>query len=248
MSGRNWLLAFALAFPTVVTYAHFVVATSGEPATNPKLLALYTVGKLTGLLLPVVYYFVTPRAEFAKRARGTDSSQTRLAASQGIVLGLVFGLAVGVAILVLYRCWLADSPTFASASKQVRAKVTEFGIDTPERFAAFAVFLSLAHSLFEEYYWRWFAFGGLRSAWPFWAAALLASLAFMGHHVVVLSVYFPGAFWRAVLPFSLGVAAGGVVWCWLYERSGSLVGPWLSHVLIDSAIVVVGYDLVFGRS
>lgn len=249
MNGRTWLLAFALAFPTVITYAHFVAVAPDEPTANPRLMALYTAGKLVQFALPVGFWWLTKRPGVAPpRTTSVADRETPRRRVGAVWLGVAFGLIVGTAILGLYGWWLAGSPAFVSAAQHVRAKVVEFGCDTPGRFVAFAAFLSLAHSLFEEYYWRWFAFGGLRATWPFWAAALLGSLAFAGHHVVVLSVYFPGAFWGAVLPFSLGVAAGGFVWCWMYERSGSLVGPWLSHVLIDAAIMAVGYHLVFGRS
>lgn len=44
--------------------------------------------------------------------------------------------------------------------------------------------------------------------------------------------------------FSVSVAVGGVFWAWLYDRSGSLLGPWLSHLLVDAAIFTVGYGLV----
>ena len=43
--------------------------------------------------------------------------------------------------------------------------------------------------------------------------------------------------------FSVAVAVGGVVWAWIYQRSGSLYGPWMSHLLIDAAIFLIGYDL-----
>jgi membrane protease YdiL (CAAX protease family) len=43
---------------------------------------------------------------------------------------------------------------------------------------------------------------------------------------------------------SLGVAVGGAVWARLYDRSGSLLGPWLSHLLVDAAIFFVGYELL----
>ena len=48
--------------------------------------------------------------------------------------------------------------------------------------------------------------------------------------------------------FSASVAIGGAVWAWLYDRSGSLLGPWLSHILIDAAIFIIGYDLIFASS
>jgi membrane protease YdiL (CAAX protease family) len=43
--------------------------------------------------------------------------------------------------------------------------------------------------------------------------------------------------------FSLAVAVGGAVWAWLYDFSRSLIGPWLSHMLVDIGIFVIGYDL-----
>ena len=47
-------------------------------------------------------------------------------------------------------------------------------------------------------------------------------------------------------PLSLGVAVGGAVWSWAYRRSGSLLGPWLSHILVDTGIMLIGYDLLRG--
>jgi membrane protease YdiL (CAAX protease family) len=70
----------------------------------------------------------------------------------------------------------------------------------------------------------------------------------MAHHVVVLAVYFPGRFFTAALPLSLGIAIGGMFWCWLYERTGSIIATWVSHFLIDGAIMIVGYDLAFVAS
>jgi uncharacterized protein len=43
---------------------------------------------------------------------------------------------------------------------------------------------------------------------------------------------------------SAGVAVGGAFWAWLYERTGSIFGPWLSHLLIDAGIFWIGYDLI----
>ena len=105
------------------------------------------------------------------------------------------------------------------------------------------MFYSLFHSLLEEYYWRWFVFRQLRRLVPLWPAIVVSALGFMGHHVIVLSEFFKEAPWLAWL-FSSAVAVGGVFWAWLYERTGSLFGPWLSHLLIDAGIFWVGYDLV----
>ena len=40
------------------------------------------------------------------------------------------------------------------------------------------------------------------------------------------------------------VAIGGAFWAWLYNRTNSLLAPWVSHALIDAGIFWIGYDLV----
>jgi hypothetical protein len=66
----------------------------------------------------------------------------------------------------------------------------------------------------------------------------------MAHHVIVLGVYLPGRFVSRALPFSLAIAVGGAVWAWLYGRADSLYPSWLSHLLVDAAIFVIGWDLL----
>jgi membrane protease YdiL (CAAX protease family) len=117
-------------------------------------------------------------------------------------------------------------------------------VGSPLAFFLLASFLSLLHSGLEEYYWRWYAFGRLRETVPLGWATLLSALAFASHHVVILAVYFPGRFWMMTIPLSAGIVVGGIVWASLYQRSGSLLGPWVSHALVDAAIFVVAWDLI----
>jgi hypothetical protein len=34
-----------------------------------------------------------------------------------------------------------------------------------------------------------------------------------------------------------------VLWAAVYERTGCLYGPWISHLLVDAGIMWIGYDL-----
>ena len=117
-------------------------------------------------------------------------------------------------------------------------------MDSPLGYLQMAIVICVVHSLAEEYYWRWFVYGWMRKHLPMMAAIVLSSIGFMLHHIVILGVYFPGNFWTLAMPFSLCVAIGGGVWAWIYERSGSLYAPWLSHALIDAAIMGVGYVML----
>ena len=148
---------------------------------------------------------------------------------RGLELGVTFGLLVSAGMIALYYGLLRDTPIFAELTCIVRRKMSEFGVDSPLGFWSFAVFLSIFHSLFEEYYWRWFVFGWLRgdaalgrpALLPLPAALIVSGLAFMAHHSILLWVYFPGNFWTAVVPFSLCVAGGGIAWV-IRERLGNL--------------------------
>jgi hypothetical protein len=150
---------------------------------------------------------------------------------------------VSAGIFALYFGYLKSSPLFAGAAVGVQAKVRQLGLASPLGFLALALFYSILHSMLEEYYWRWFVFGRLRELVPARAAIAISSLAFMAHHVIVLRAYLP---WGMTALVSAAVAAGGAAWAWLYQHTGSLYGPWLSHLLVDAAIMAVGYDLIRG--
>ena len=130
----------------------------------------------------------------------------------------------------------------SSPAAAIRSKIRGLGVDRLWKFIALGAFYAVFHSLLEEYYWRWFVFQRLRRLWPLTSAIGLSSIAFMAHHVILMAVFFG---WSSPWTyfFSLSVAVGGAVWAWLYARSGSIYGPWLSHLLVDAAIFLIGYDL-----
>ena len=238
VKGERWVLAVAMVLPSAAAVIYFVVL--GAPAAdgrqvNPLMQAAYAASKVVQFALPAVWlFFADPTALRPRRP-----------SLRGLPTGIAFGLGVAALIVGMYEGWLGRSAVFAGLADRVRDKMTESGVGTPVRYVVFAGLLSAVHSLLEEYYWRWFVYGRLRLHLPPAPAVSIAGAAFMAHHIVILSVFFPGWFWQAVVPLSLGIAVGGIVWAWLYERSGSLVGPWASHLIVDAALMWVGYDLVF---
>jgi membrane protease YdiL (CAAX protease family) len=226
------ILILALALPTAGALVYFVAADPDDPLFR----ITYTVSKVVQFALPVVALLLLDRLRLT----------TIRPSASGLSAGLVFGLAIASAILGLYALVLRNSGVLTGLADAVKAKVSGFGLHSPAGFLALAVFLSLMHSFLEEYYWRWFVYAGLRERLPRTTAILISSIAFAAHHVVVLHVYFPDRLWTATLPFSLAVAAGGACWAWLYDRYQSLAGPWVSHALVDVALMAVGYDLLYG--
>lgn len=229
-SARSVGAVFGLAFPTVATLVYFVWASRFSSGTQQ---GVYLAVKVIQFAFPMVWVWTVLHEPIRLRRPGRE----------GVGLGLVFGLATLVAALFVYHQWLSGTPAFASAADEIRHKILGFGLDSVWKYAALGVFYSLFHSLLEEYYWRWFVFGQLRGLMRAWPAILISAAGFTAHHVVILGQFFDQSPLLVAI-FSSAVAVGGVFWAWLYHRSGSLYGPWLSHLLIDAAIFLVGYDLI----
>lgn len=258
----------AMVFPTVLTLAYFVWL-AGSPARLQQ--AVYAIGKTVQFAFPAVLVAMlwvrrpidSPgNAELSSRTRrlaavaGRQACRAKLRLRQwcrprsswfrrnagSLAVGVGFGLLVLAAMFGLYQWLWKANPPFAGATQAIRDKIVGLGIGQLWMYAAVGVFYAVCHSALEEYYWRWFVFGQLRSRLRLVPAVAISSLAFMAHHVILLATYFG---WSSpwAYAFSLAVAAGGAVWAWLYDRSGSLTSPWLSHLVVDAAIFLVGFDL-----
>ncbi len=224
-----WLV-FACVYPTLLAWGYFLLLAG----TGPLQQAAYSLGKAAQLLLPIALMWWW-------QGRCPRPSRPRFA---GLSLGLTFGLATVAAMLGLYHLWLKYTPLFETTPATVHNELISMGLATPARYLLFAFFLSIPHALLEEYYWRWFVFGRMRRHVSFRWACVLSSLGFAAHHVIILAVYLPGYFWIGVLPLSLAVALGGVMWAWLYERTESIYAGWLSHAIVDMGLFVLGYDML----
>lgn len=238
MKAEKWVLAFAMLLPAAASAIYFVFLSGKDSASdsNPVMQVGYAASKIIQFSLPIVWLGIADRS--ALRLRRVTFG--------GVGLGLAFGIATAIFTWIVYLGWLVHSPALEGVPERIRAKVAEFGASSRAGFIALAGFIAIVHSLLEEYYWRWFVFGRLRRHVPIIVAIVTSSLAFMFHHIIVLAVYFPGWFWSVTMPFCLAIAFGGMFWAWLYQRSGSLMGPWVSHLIVDVAIMAIGYDLVFG--
>jgi membrane protease YdiL (CAAX protease family) len=227
---RDWFaVLFALGLPTLVTLAYFVWSEGFDADVQQ---AVYGVAKVIQFGFPIAWVWAVQRQRPRIWPLTTD----------GIGLGIAFGVCVMAAALGLYYGWLKSAEFFTAGIGPMQEKISEFGLRAPWKFAALGIFYSLCHSLLEEYYWRWFVFAQLKRLLPLWPAILISSLGFMAHHVLVVGEFFGFASPLTWL-LSLAVATGGVCWAWLYHRSGSLLGPWVSHLLVDAAIFIIGYDI-----
>ncbi len=220
--GRNTVIAVAF-------FGHAAAALlyARLDASDSVRGTIYFCSKIVVNAIPLIWVLAV------ERRRLTLSRPSR----QSIVWGLATGLFIGLAIVALYYVGLGERLDAVA----MRAKLAAYGV--VDHFFLFAPFLCIVNSGLEEYYWRWFVYGQLRRSMPMTAAALLSALGFTLHHIVVLAAYVPDV--SIVVLLNAGVFAGGVIWAVLYEKRASLYAPWLSHMVVDAAIMVAAYDLLF---
>lgn len=228
-------LILCMGFPTLMSWVEtqWILPTPEEERTSFQT-GLFLFGKLFQFTFPLIYVLWAEPKRLRLRKPSRD----------GMMMACLFALIVAVGMWILYFVFLRGGAALAQTGDKIRAWLDKFGFNSAGGFITFALVISIPHSLLEEYYWRWFVFGWLKRRMGWLLAAVISGLAFMSHHVVVLAYYMPGHFWDRVMPFSLCVAVGGFVWAWIYYRSENLYAAWMSHFLIDAAIMVVGWDLL----
>ena len=224
------LLAVALALPTFITWIYFVANRDSSASVQQ---ASYGIGKTFQFLLPIVVVWLAVD-------RGFGFHWPR---KTGMLIGVLFGIATVALMLGLYHWRLSGTPMLAPLQEKIVEKINGFGVDQPWKFLVMGIWYSIFHSLFEEYYWRWFVFPQCQKVMSLWAAIAVSSLGFMSHHVLVLGTYLG---WQTVFTYqvSLSIAVGGAFWAWLYHRTESLYPAWLSHGIVDAGIFWMAYLMV----
>ena len=224
------VVGLAMVYPTVLTLAYFVLLADHARGWQQ---GVYGVGKGVQFLLPVAWVVLVERSRLDwARPKGS-----------GVFGGLAFGGAVALGLFLLHEAVLHPTGLAANLGDQVARKVMGFVGDTGAAYLALSAFYCFAHSLLEEYYWRWFVFGRLRRWCRVSHAAVISSVGFMAHHVVILALFLG---WDSPLTYlgSLGVGVGGLYWAWLYCRTGSLYASWLSHLVVDAGIFAIGWQIL----
>ncbi len=228
----------AALLPTFAAWLYFVVW-----AHTPWMRVLYGGAKVVQGALPLIGWWLLRMERWP--ARGSAAETSSQAARPGAALaGLISGGVIGGAVLAAFAGPLPAWLPLDEAAGRIHRLLGDFGAATPLRFLLLALGLSVAHSLFEEFYWRWFLFGQLQLRMPLPAALTLAGLAFASHHWIVVDSFLGGEHRLTTTLLTLLVAVGGAWWGWLFHRHRSLLAPWLSHLLVDGALMAVGWQLV----
>ena len=196
--------------------------------------AIYGACKLVLYGVPAVVAWQTITR--AQVARGVQLGIRPVA----LFWGIGSGIAIGAVILLGWFGVIRGQLDLGALREVVKAN----GLDQPARYWAMAIWLSLGNALLEEFVFRWFVDSRLRRLGLGVGVAIpLSALIFTAHHVLVLMAYFPAV---ETILFSIGVFVGGVLWSWLLRRYESLVPGYVSHMLVDLSIFIVGASMLFG--
>lgn len=220
------MLLPALVIPLFASVFYFVLF-PGTAFGN----SFYSGVKVFLLLWPFFAVLVVLREKLVDRSR-----EKRHLAS--ILPGVIFGLVVVALLIFLLKASPLGSIVDDNAGR-IAGRIRDLGVE--ENFLLFALFLSFLHSALEEFYWRWFVFGQASRLMTVRKAHFLAAVGFASHHVVILSQFFPLG-WAFVLGGC--VAIGGFAWSWLMYRYNSLLGPWISHLIVDLGLMWVGWEVL----
>jgi membrane protease YdiL (CAAX protease family) len=212
-----------------------VVAASGGIAARLYLQdrggqTLYVATRVGILVLPIIWYRRVERGRIAFPRPSWRDWQA------GTLLGVVMFAIIYGSYVWLGQRWLSP-------------EVVQSGAETvkllaPRLYLGFAAYFIFINALVEEYIWRWFVGRQCERLVPGLGAVALAALCFTLHHIIAL-VGFTGS-WPVVILGSLGVFMAGAVWSWLYLVYRSLWACYISHLLADVAIALVGWQLLFG--
>jgi hypothetical protein len=157
-----------------------------------------------------------------------------------LLVGAGLGLLMSSCIMAAY--WWVGQQLIDPV--RVQESASQIGLGDLWIFVAFAIYFTLINSLIEEYIWRWFVCRKCEELFSSSAAVGLAALCFTFHHIVALQAYFQNPL---VVGFgSLSVFLAGVIWCWCFQKFSSLWSCYISHLLADLAIALVGWKILFG--
>jgi membrane protease YdiL (CAAX protease family) len=190
---------------------------------GPIGLVTYAVCKAVLYLTPALW------SRFVDGERWSWSPPRKGGFGIGIALGLLIGALIWAAYLLL-----GDRAIDMGPFREVLEKNQ---LSTPMRFLVAAAWLSFVNALLEEYVFRWFITTRFAAIAPR-AAIWLSAGAFTMHHVIVLLKYLPVP---STILASAGIFVGGLLWSWLYRRSESVWPPYVSHAIVDLAVMGVGY-------
>ncbi len=221
-SARFVLLLVALTLPALGAWLYYSVLSETRWAG-----AMYLCIKISMVGLGILGWKLSKTSLFAS---------WRVSWRQALV-GLATGFIMSAFLAIAYAVFDQDLVLFAD---MLRAKTAS--LFPLAWYAVVGVIFSTVHAFFEEWYWRAFINSELHSRMRPMHAMIVGSLAFSAHHAIVLGQIFTA---HLVLLMSIGIFSAGLFWSYLVKKTSSLTPAWISHVVVDGMIFILGAMLMF---
>jgi uncharacterized protein len=156
----------------------------------------------------------------------------------GAILSVIMFGIIFASYWFVGRYWL-DIP-------DIRARVSQMGMNVPLMVFGFGTFQTLVNSLIEEYVWRWFVYRHCVRLWTQALAVWISAGFFILHHIILLVAYCDD--WRLVVLGSVAVFVAGVLWTRCARIYRSLLPSYLSHLAADLALQIASWHILLDRS
>ncbi len=151
---------------------------------------------------------------------------------KGIILSLLIGMAIYAFIVGGY---FALRGVFDFSA--VTSSLTSGEGVTRDNFLYVAAYISICNSLLEELFFRGFAFHTLNKYMNRGIAYVFSALSFAVYHVAIMSGWFSPLLFVLLVA---GLFAGGVIFNYLDEKTGSIYPSWIVHMFANLATNTVG--------
>jgi len=185
----------------------------------------YGLSKLLFMLIPIIYWRIS------KTPPNTTKSPMRLFI---VISGLVFAFII---FGVLYAFIEEISPF----GEKIYQTLSNIGLT--EHFLLYSLGIVIFNSLFEEFYWRYSIFGGLKKFFSFWKAILLGSFGFAIIHFIYFVSFF-NTVW-IILVLTTASFLFGMFWAWLYHKTNSIFWIWINHSFVNISLLSIEYLIIF---
>ena len=226
MTGKRQQGLYIILSAVFLSLAVTLVDAFLQPDYVPKVL----VKILFFLLLPLFYFGWNKKERPLLKKLFRLNGKTMV---QAVLLGLlVYGVIVGG-----YFC----TKSFVDFSQVTGTLQEKHGI-TGENFIFVSLYISLANSFLEEFFFRGFAFLSLKPYIGRKLAYVFSPALFAFYHGGMLAGMFS---WRVFLVLLTGLFVGGCIFNYLNEKSESLYPSWVTHMFANFAINTVGF-ILFG--
>ena len=198
--------------------------------------AIIQPGYLIKSIIKIVLFLAVPIA-FAVVTKKSDLKKLFIFNKKGFLKSILLGLAI-FTIIILGYFLLKDVFDFSSITDSLMSNV---GV-SKENFVFVAIYISLANSLLEEFFFRGFTFFELRKLTNRTFAYIFSSLAFALYHVSMMFGWF--SIWLMLLAI-LGLFVGGMIFNALNEKHKNIYTSWTVHMFANFAINTIGF-ILFG--